>query len=233
MARFTVKITFFVLLATLLHGCGGQRLRIRGDVKGLEDGWVRLSRYTLSGLQPIDSALSRNGRFALSVPEMIPDILYLTLTSADGYTLPVVITDENITVAGNLNHRERIAASGTHENRRLGAYRDLLEPINVKLHATEKQLEAYRDSVALADSATYARLTGERRHLMDRIASLRADFVRESPSDIVSAMIVSGEVNAATTPARLDSLIGELDTEHMRDNAFLRRLEAKRNSLIY
>lgn len=221
-------IVLALAFATLVS-CSRDRPYIRGEVAGLQGDWVYLLRYIEQdgAVQKIDSVKTEGDNFAMALPDIVPDILYLGFENHPGYRLPFVADGRSVTVGGSMTYRGEITVDGTPQNDLLWQYIRRVRSVEVPRDAVQEALAPYADSTELADSAAFMRLATLRDSLDTRLTSVRRDFVAEYPSSITAAMVVAGEVTSSTPDGKVDSLIGELDTENMPDNVFLRRLRRR------
>lgn len=225
----TKRFYLCTLLAAVLFvcSCSDGRSRLRGNIRGLDDGKVFLVGHGSGGVWALDSATVRGGRFSMRLPDIVPDILYLRL--GERCEIPLVVTGEELRVEGNLLYRELPAVYGSHENGLLTEYRRMIEPARIQEEALERQLAPYRDSTSLGDSASYSVLLRGRYAVRKKMGEIRSTFIADHPLSIVAAMIAAGEPSSDAAGA--DSLIRSLDVGNMADNVFLRRLKARRDSL--
>lgn len=222
-------VLLFAAAALLSPSCGEPAPAVHGDIAGLPDSRVYLSRYD-GKMHRIDSAESVGGRFRITLPPAAADILYLEFENNPRQNAPLVSDGHDVHVEGNFNYYGGIVVSGTAPNDELRQYRDSISQPSMLLQTIELGIGSYADSTALADSVSYERLLFKRDSTRSVMSSIRRDFVKRHPASIVSAMIAAGEVTPSTPAAKIDSLLGELDTEAQGGNAFIERMRTQRQA---
>ena len=222
--RHTRFLPFLLAAVLLTFSCRKEPAHLYGNITSLPNGTVYLKAYE-GALRTIDSTLSTAGRFSFTLPEILPNILFVQFEGYPDFFIPVMIGGGDISVSGNFNYHDDIKVSGTAPNDALWKYRESVHDYDVMLRAIDIALA---DSTSL-DSLGRGQLQGKRDSLTRLVARSKQEFVRRNRGSVVSAMFAAGELTDSSTRRQIDSLLGELDPT-MADNAFMRKLLRRRDN---
>lgn len=213
----------------MFFGCSGRdKPTIKGDITGLPDCMVYMSVYENS-LRVIDSTWSNEGQFKFMVPEILPDIVFINFQDNTEDYIPVMIEGESVEISGNYNYNDDIKVYGTPSNNKLEKYRQSVSQYRIMHEAIDISISEYNDSMKVADSLGYATLQIKKDSVLTLIDSSEQNFIKENPSSIVSAMFVLRKIDYKDYTGSIDTLLEQLDTDKMPDNAFLRRIYRRRD----
>lgn len=235
----------FAILITLaaLASCAEKKHVITGNLVSLPDGSVWLYEYDNS-MKLSDSTYSYDGRFSMPQPGILPDIVFLRFESYPGFYLPVILDGGDVFISGNFNYKEDIKVTGTETNDALREYASSIRNYRVMIKAIDMELDGmlpdtlrgnvpagYVPTLDEADSTAYAGLSAKRDSLRKLIRESRKNYVDENPGDLLSAMLVSISTNDSMSRHQMDSVFSRIDTATMKPNAFVRRMEERREKL--
>ena len=195
-----------------------------GNITSLPDGAVYLRAYE-GTLRTIDSTISVSGRFSFTLPEILPNILYVQFEGYPDFFIPVMIGGGDISVSGNFNYHDAIKVSGTALNDALWRYRESVRDYDIMLRAIDMAL---MDSLVL-DSTKRQVFEHKKDSVKNLLSHSKAEFIRQNRGSVVSAMLAASELTDTSTRRQIDSLLLELDPT-MADNAFTRRLLRRRDN---
>lgn len=188
---------------------------------------VYLSVFEQS-LRVIDSTPSKEGRFSIRMPEILPDVVFVGFESNPDLQLPVMVEGENVRIEGSYAHNRKIRVRGSRANDDLERYRESVNRYDIMLKAVEVSINEYRDSTEVVDSLSYGALLEKRDHIKKLVDNSQREFIENNPSSIVSAMFALNILSEPTNKQSVEQMIQKLDTEGMPDNAFLRRIYRRR-----
>lgn len=205
--------------------CSKEALHVHGNIVGMPDQTIYLRVYE-SSLRTIDSTKSEGGVFQFEMPNILPNIVYIQLGETD-YLIPLLVDVGEVSIGGNFNYPDEIEVGGTPANNALSQFRNMVRKYDIMLKAID--IDIARLQTTKDDTLQIKQLTAKRAVLQAQHDNSRTEFVRANRGSLVSALLILSAVTDSTNRHQIDSLIGELEPT-MADNAFLRRLQRKRNS---
>ncbi|HTX88369.1 MAG TPA: TlpA disulfide reductase family protein [Bacteroidales bacterium] len=216
------KILFLVLLSAVIASCGRKagEFVIKGTVKGVDTGWIKLSTSGVEKWVTLDSTRLDKGSFTLKGTMASPEMCFIEIPSRQ-LELSIFVQDAKIDVTLYADSIDQSVIKGSPAQDTYAEFKSRIEPLNKKMDSLNKAYRQYMNNgdtmnMKKADSIAEV-LDGQKKYLV-------LDFAKSHSHSVVSPYLVMryaywydlGELETFT--AALDTnLNGSKYTQNVRN----------------
>ncbi len=181
------KLLFLVMGIIVLAGCqnnGGYK--IKGTIKGADDGMVYLKSLENGRPVSVDSVKITNESFMFSGKVEQP-LFYLAYYNDTQMPIAFFIENENITIEANIDSLDKAKITGSPET-------DLFLSFNKEMPYMSRSMEMrkeYMQAQMASDTAKMQSLGQEMEVIMDAQQKYFTNFVKTNTSSVVGAFLAS------------------------------------------
>ncbi len=202
------KLLFLVMGIIVLAGCeNNESYKIKGTIKGADDGMVYLKSLENGRPVTVDSVKITNENFKFSGKVEQP-MFYLAYYNDNRMPIAFFIENENITIEANIDSLDKAKITGSPET-------DLFLRFNKEMPYLSRSMEIrqeYMQAQMAGNSTKLQNLTQEKKTIMNAQQKYFTDFVKTNTSSVVGAFLAS-QMAQSLSMEELQELVSSYETD--------------------
>ena len=222
------KLSLILVLVMIFTGIKaqygtGNQFRIFGNIKGLQNGWVRIKISNQQGsFFTLDSVASKNGEFQLKGRVAIADIAHIEFQGKDKGN-SFFIENSDIQILGNIDSVENFRITGSRSQ---FEYEKVMNEMKVFARLQEECSQKYNDAKQKKDMKTMELYDSISNSVFEHQLKFIKDFAFKYNKSVVSPYMVLRQLIYYIKLAELDSITANFDNS-ISSSIYVRKLKER------